>query len=339
MIYVIIALIIVIGILGCMLLKKQNIDETELNSYRDELCHAKLACDMKKQENQQLINQTIILKDKIEDEHHKLEEWKKELFQVQSLYSDITENRMKNLDEIIEETKQLRMEQLQALFEEAKSKYDLQLKEYEEKRLKQTEEIKDSCIEAEQRYFDECNKIKADTEYMRQQYESLLEPIKQYLKEKQEKYFYTIQLPEEFRDDIEFLLTTVAAKVQHPDIISKLVWAEYVKPNLDNTFKRIEIKPDPGIYKLTSLETGMSYIGKSTNVKNRISDHFKSSIGIKSIADQAVHHAILKEGFWNWAIEIITYADKDKLNELEKYYIDFFKTQEFGYNKNSGGGG
>jgi len=73
--------------------------------------------------------------------------------------------------------------------------------------------------------------------------------------------------------------------VQHPDIISKLVWAEYVKPNLDNTFKRIEIKAEPGIYKLTSLENGMSYIGKSTNVKNRIQDHFKSSIGIKSIAD------------------------------------------------------
>jgi len=49
-------------------------------------------------------------------------------------------------------------------------------------------------------------------------------------------------LPDEYKDDIEFLLTTVAAKVQHPDIISKLVWAEYVKPNLDDTFKRIEIK-------------------------------------------------------------------------------------------------
>ena len=279
------------------------------------------------------------LEEKTKHEKTRLEEWKKELFQVQTLYSDITENRMKNLDEVIEETKQHRLDQLKELCEEAKSKYNLQLKEYEEKRLKQTEDIKNACIEAENQYFEECNKIKADTESMRQQYEALLEPIKQYLKDKQEKYFYTIQLPEEFRDDIEFLLTTVAAKVQHPDIISKLVWAEYVKPNLDNTFKRIEIKPEAGIYKLTSLETGMSYIGKSTNVKNRIADHFKSSIGIKSIADQAVHHAILKEGFWNWAIEVITYTDKDKLNELEKYYIEFFKTQEFGYNKNSGGGG
>jgi len=80
-------------------------------------------------------------------------------------------------------------------------------------------------------------------------------------------------------------LTTVAQKVQHPDIISKLVWAEYVKPNLDNTFKRIEIKPEPGIYKLTNIDNGMAYIGKSTNVKTRIADHFKSSIGITSIAD------------------------------------------------------
>ena len=128
-------------------------------------------------------------KEKTDHEKTKLEEWKKELFQVQALYSDITENRMKNLDEVIEETKQHRMDQLKELCEEAKSKYDLQLKEYEEKRLKQTEEIKESCIEAEQRYFDECNKIKADTEQMRQQYEALLEPIKQYLKEKQEKYF------------------------------------------------------------------------------------------------------------------------------------------------------
>lgn len=170
-------------------------------------------------------------------------------------------------------------------------------------------------------------------------YNGLLEPIRQYEMEKQERLFYTIQLPEEFHEDIEFLLTTVAAKVQHPDIISKLVWAEYVKNYLVDTCKRVDIREEPGIYKLTSLINGKSYIGKSTNVKRRIQDHFKSVVGIQSIADQAVHHAILKEGFWNWTIEIITYCDKDQLNDLERYYIDFFKTQDYGYNRNAGGGG
>jgi hypothetical protein len=92
-------------------------------------------------------------------------------------------------------------------------------------------------------------------------------------------------LPEEFQDDIEFLLTTVADKVRHPDIISKLVWAEYVKPNLEETFKRIEIKAEPGIYKITNINSGKAYIGKSTDVKRRLTDHFKSAIGITSIAD------------------------------------------------------
>ena len=184
-----------------------------------------------------------------------------------------------------------------------------------------------------------CEEYRLLTQHEQEKLESIQQALRQQEMEKQERLFYTIQLSEEFQEDIEYLLTTVSDKVKHPDIISKLVWQEYVKPNLDNTFKRIEIKTEPGIYKLTSLANGMAYVGKSTDVKKRIADHFKSSIGIKSIADQAVHHAILKEGFWNWTIEILTYCEKERLNELEKYYIEFFKSQEFGYNKNSGGGG
>ena len=93
----------------------------------------------------------------------------------------------------------------------------------------------------------------------------------------------------------------------------------------------------PGIYKLTNLDSGKAYIGKSTNVKKRITDHFKAAIGINNIAWQAVHDEILKTGFWNWSIEVIIYCDQKDLNDLEKYYIEFFKTQEFGYNKTQGG--
>ena len=201
----------------------------------------------------------------------------------------------------------------------------------------QNETIKNVAEERWNKTIAQIAEYNKSIEEAKERFESIERSLRTYDAEQQQKLFYTIQLPEEYKEDIEFLLTTVAAKVQHPDIISKLVWAEYVKPYLDDTFKRIEIKAEPGIYKLTSLQNGKSYVGKSTNVKNRIADHFKSSVGIKSIADQAVHHAILKEGFWNWLIEIITYCDKDKLNELEKYYIEFFKCQEYGYNRTQGG--
>lgn len=232
-----------------------------------------------------------------------------------------------------------RQEELETSFSNKQQAEELKFQQYIDENNKNIRLYEEQMRFAEEQCKEvvtECTELSEDA---KRKYDSLLAPIRQYEMERQERLFYTIQLPEEFQEDIEFLLTTVAAKVQHPDIISKLVWAEYVKPYLDDTCKRVDIKDESGIYKLTNINNGKAYIGKSTNVKKRIQDHFKSSIGIQSIADQRVHHEILKTGFWNWTIEIITYCDKDKLNELEKYYIDFFKTQEYGFNRNSGGGG
>ncbi len=344
MIYALIGCLVIIGFLGFKLSKKVKIDNSRLDKYNSELALRREQIEtqrnilMRQQADLYELEQSIKnAKSATEYEQEKLKDCRKELQDTLVVYNELVDKRMKEIEEIVEEAGKRRMEQLEETLHETKSKYDLLLKEYQVQRQKQADDIREQCIESETKNLEECKRIQEETDALRAQYEALLEPIKQYLKDQQEKYFYTIQLPEEYQDDIEFLLTAVAAKVQHPDIISKLVWTEYVKPNLDNTFKRIEAKSEPGIYKLTSLQNGMCYIGKSTDVKKRIADHFKSTIGIKSIADQSVHHAILKEGFWNWSIEVITYCDKERLNELEKYYIDFFKSQEFGYNRTAGG--
>jgi len=54
---------------------------------------------------------------------------------------------------------------------------------------------------------------------------------------------------------------------------------------MDDMIKRVGIKDEPGIYKITHIDSGKPYIGKSTNVKKRLQDHIKSSVGISSIAD------------------------------------------------------
>lgn len=254
-------------------------------------------------------------------------------------YNDAIYKSTHEINQFIDQQRTLRQKELDTDFETRKSNAELALDEIIKECNMQAESAKQALADTVQMCTDKSNEYYWKVADAQQRFDDIERTLATYEKENQEKLFYTIQLPEEYRGDIEFLLTTVAAKVQHPDIISKLVWAEYVKPNLDDTFKRIDIHPASGIYKLTSLQNGKCYIGKSTDVKKRISDHFKSVVGIKSIADQAVHHAILEEGFWNWQIEIITYCDKERLNELEKYYIDFFKSQEFGYNKNGGGGG
>ena len=241
-------------------------------------------------------------------------------------YEELSQSRVKEIDDNCTRYEQAKMAELRQKWSQAE-KEQLAAIDREKEQTELAIETAQTTIARIQHEIDEKQK----------EYESLLAPIQQLEKEKSQRLFYTIQTPEEYQPDIEFLLTTVAAKVYHPDIISKLVWQEYVKPYLDDTCKRVGIEANPGIYKLTCLLDESCYIGKSTNVKKRIQDHFKSTVGIESIVDQAVHHAMLQTGLWNWTIEVLCYCDKDELNEKEKFYIDAFKSQIHGFNKKAGG--
>ena len=322
-------LIITIIILIVKLSKKQIIDRNEYTTYQNSL--------------NQLINEKNNLQNELTYNQNLLTDYQDKILTVQNKYREELNKKTEDLNVYFEHQKNTRQSEIDTNFERLwrekeenlNTKYIKFEREELEKEHKFKQEVQNN-IDAAKKSQDN---ILADTLYQQQRYEALLAPLRQYEMEQQERLFYTIQVPDEYKDDINFLVTTVSQKVQHPDIINKLVWAEYVKPYIEGTFKRVGIEDKPGIYKITNIDSGKCYIGKSTNVKKRITDHFKSSIGIKTIADQAVHHEIWKTGFWNWAIEIVIYCEKEQLNELEKYYIDFFKSNTFGYNKTGGGEG
>lgn len=272
-----------------------------------------------------------------------IESYNRKVLEAQRRYDEEFNKKKIDLDKYFNEEKQKRQTELEAALTQQEELRQINL----ENRMRQlTKQAQDQVDRAEveargkiEKWEQAQEDIATVTLKQEERYNALLGPILQYEKEKQDRLFYTIQVPEEYKEDIDFLLTTVAARIQHPDIINKLVWAEYVKPYIDGTFKRAGIVDKPGIYKITNINTNKCYIGKSTNLKKRIIDHFKSAVGIQSIADQAVHHAILKEGYWNWLIEPIIYCEKDELNDLEKYYINFFQSNIYGYNKTGGGEG
>ena len=325
----IIILCITIIFLSIKLHKKIVVDNTKVNNYKNEI--------------KQLEKQHEDLVNSIRENAEIWNTYQEKIITIKDKYNKELQKKINDLDTYFENQKLTRQSEMDTDFERLwrekeenlKTKYiqfEREELEKEDKFRQEVQKVIDSARESQEN-------ILAETRAQQDRFEGLLLPLKQYEMEQQERLFYTIQVPDEYKEDISFLITTVSQKVQHPDIINKLVWAEYVKPYIDGTFKRVGIEDKPGIYKITNIDTGKCYIGKSTNVKKRIADHFKSSIGIKTIADQAVHHEIWKTGFWNWTIEVIIYCEKEQLNELEKYYIDFFKSQEFGYNKNVGGGG
>lgn len=344
MVAILIVCLIIIGILGYKLYQKKEVDNLLLNEYNEQLNNIKKDITFNKEALHQYESKLLDVRIKANTEYQRLTDMRNQLDSAQTSlmdardeYQHLVNDRMAEIDQLMDEQRQRRQESLDETFKEKKAVLESELDKTLKECDRQAEDAKKWAADQIEEAQGKIKEYQLLEEQQRERFLSVREPLLQYEKDRQAKLFYTIQLPEEYREDIEFLLTTVAAKVQHPDIISKLVWAEYVKPYLDDTFKRIEIKAEPGIYKLTNLDSGKAYIGKSTDIKKRIADHFKSAIGIKSIADQAVHHEILKTGFWNWSIEVITYCDKDKLSELEKHYIEFFDTQTFGFNRNAGG--
>lgn len=156
--------------------------------------------------------------------------------------------------------------------------------------------------------------------------------------EVQELSAYMIQLSENDREDIAFLISEVVPKMHSPQLLNKLIWTEYVMKPTGELLKRILPNKDcSGIYKITHVPDKKAYVGRSTSVYKRLQEHIKSSLGVGTIADQWVHHQMREKGIENFTFELVEECDKDKLADREKYYIKFFDTERWGYNKNTGG--
>lgn len=327
-------LIIAVVILLFLLMRKQKIDKDIYKQHEDMI-------DSLIEQQNQLQSQKILLQEQIRIYNDKITTEEERFNRIQRENNKTLALQAAELDNFYETNKQRRMEQLEnEILQQEQNKKALLQKALEEMQIEyqNKEELINNTFAEHVSYLElQNNQFENQIKQQEQRFNSLLEPLRKYDMEQQQKLFYTIQIPEEYHNDINYLLTTVSQKVQHPDVINKLIWSEYVKPYMDDTLKRIGIEDKPGIYKITNMINGKSYIGKSTNVKKRLQDHIKSSVGITSIADQPVHHEILKEGLWNWLFEVIIYCDKEHLNDLERYYINFFKTQEYGYNKTAGG--
>ena len=147
-----------------------------------------------------------------------------------------------------------------------------------------------------------------------------------------------VQISLATREDIDFMLNYVSPRLKNPTIISKLIWSEYFqKPTNDMLDYVLPSRDCAGIYKITNDETKEAYIGRSVSVRKRLTDHIKSSLGIDTIADQHVHRVMREKGIWNFTFELIEECAREKLNEREKYYIEFFHTDQYGYNQKAGG--
>lgn len=92
-----------------------------------------------------------------------------------------------------------------------------------------------------------------------------------------------------------------------------------------------------GVYKITNLVNGNSYIGISTNIEERWKYHRKPSSWNGREANKTLYKAFKKYGIENFSFDVLEECAPNMLSEKEKYYISLYNTYEAGYNETTGG--
>ncbi len=132
-------------------------------------------------------------------------------------------------------------------------------------------------------------------------------------------------------------LEIVKRELNKPRILSMLIWQTYWQPIAKKQFPEIlKAKTKCGIYKITNTITDECYIGQSNDIYRRWSDHCKCGLGIDTPPGNKLYKSMQEYGLENFTFELVEECSQSELNEKEKYFIELYQADTFGYNGNKG---
>jgi hypothetical protein len=284
-------------------------------------------------------NQLQLKNSQLISENSKLESENMSLRRVKNNILEDKEKEMKQLNIIrqeVQETvaaqKQLAEEALTNYFDSLDKDYSEKEKEYENHILS----LYSNYDTIHEELLKQMVKVKIDLEKIEN---TRAAAIQAQIKEKEIKEqlsFYCLSANENDLADIK-VLERMKSQLNKPRILSMLIWSTYwQKPMTALCNNILGTSIVTGIYKITNQETGECYIGQAADVAKRWKDHAKCGLGIDTPAGNKLYKAIQEYGIWNFSWELLEQCERVDLDEKERYYIQLYKSYEFGYNSNKG---
>ena len=153
-----------------------------------------------------------------------------------------------------------------------------------------------------------------------------------------QKDFYKMTLPQTSINDIEIIRNDLQPLLFNKEVVDKLIWEAYYKSEYDKLMSRLfnDNSKHCGIYKVPCLPSDIAYIGQSVDIKERFKQHIKNGLSYAPSSNK-LYSEMQKYGCENFMFEILEEVSRDKLNEREVYWIDFYRTKEYGLNTLKGG--
>lgn len=149
--------------------------------------------------------------------------------------------------------------------------------------------------------------------------------------EREEKDFYRLQLSDLDITEIQ-KIRSIEPYLRNKEPLNKVIWKVYYeKPYNDLVGRVIGNKKKTGIYKITHLDTGKTYVGQSLDIAERFRQHIKRGIGADPPTQNKLYPAMLEYGAENFMFEVLEECDASKLSEREKYYTEIYQSNSFGF--------
>lgn len=240
---------------------------------------------------------------------------------VEAIYKTSYENMAQRLEETAEKFSQ----QFEDCSNEYSREYELMLTEYVQDFLKSHQFLQEELEKTKKELENEHSKTISAIEANKREEEKHLAQNK-----------YRISLSDTDKLEIQRLKELIPY-MRNSRPISKIIWEVYYRTPTNDLISRT-IGPNIccGIYKITNLLNNKTYIGQSNDIGERWKAHIKCGLGIDT-PNNLLYKAMLQDGVENFAFEVLEKCQRNRLNEQEIYWIDYYKSQDYGYNMTKGG--
>lgn len=201
-----------------------------------------------------------------------------------------------------------------------------------------------TVVDYENKMFDIRRKFEVEEQELnsqviqkRNEINTLIEQFKKDEEARKEADFYRIPIAPAAQNDIN-ILKGVAAQLNNPATLYKLIWKEYYENGFNAMTGRVlgDDKDSTGIYKITNIKNQMCYIGQTkAGFKNRWRTHVKRGLGCEEQTNNRLYTGLKEDGLENFTFQILEICEDKILTERERFYINFYDAKNWGYNSKS----
>ena len=278
---------------------------------------------------QEIHNMEIVLEEKAKTYKQTQNEWLQQVQNFKESYerqreeitSSIKEHTLKEQQVMTEKLLQ-KQQEIEKEVRTLDDKYNLTVVDYENK-----------MFNIRCKFETEEQDLNSQITQKRNEINTLIEQFKKDEEARKEADFYRIPIAPAAQNDIN-KLKGVAAQLNNPATLYKLIWENYYKNGFDQMIGRVLGKDaeKSGIYKITNTKNQMCYIGQAANVKTRWRAHCRRGVKAEEGTSNRLYQIMWEEGLENFTFQVVEFCGKDRLTEREKFYIDFFQAKSYGYN-------